>query len=292
MFRQLLVNGLIAGSLYALVGVGFSLIFRVLRFFHFTHGLSYASGAYVAFVIHRWSNHSLILVLVAAPILTALFGIALNSMVYRPLRNRNATPLVSLVASLGAYLVGQNILSIVFGDDAKSIRPDVVVIGMNLWGAYITLAQLIIIASALIVVFGCALWLSSTNLGTQIRAVASDSLLSTIVGVPNDRIVMITVAIGTGLGGLAGVLGALDRAIVPTMGLNALLMGVIAMIIGGKESVSGVALGGCVIGLAQNLAVLWIPAAWQDAIVFMILIVFLLLRPQGFWGRPLRKVTV
>src|SRR5688572_5532006 len=105
MFRQLLINGLIAGSLYALVGVGFSLIFRILKFFHFTHGLSYAFGAYIALAIHRWSNHSLVLVLVAAPLLTAIFGIAINLVVYRPLRNRNATPLVSLVASLGAYLV-------------------------------------------------------------------------------------------------------------------------------------------------------------------------------------------
>jgi len=292
MFRQLLINGLIAGSLYALVGVGFSLIFRILKFFHFTHGLSYALGAYTAFVIYRSSNYSLILVLVAAPLLTAIFGIAINLVLYRPLRNRNATPLVSLVASLGAYLVGQNVLSIAFGDDAKSIRPDVVVVGMNLWGAYITFTQLMIIASAVVVIAACALWLSSTRLGTQIRAVASDSLLSTVAGVPNNRIVMTTIMIGTGLGGLAGVLGALDRAIVPTMGLNALLMGVIAMIIGGKESLGGVALGGCVVGLAQNLAVLWIPAAWQDSIVFVILVAFLLFRPQGFWGRPLRKVTV
>jgi branched-chain amino acid transport system permease protein len=292
MFRQLLINGLIAGSLYALVGVGFSLIFRILKFFHFTHGLSYALGAYIAYVIYRWSNHSLILVLVAVPLLTAVFGIAINLVLYRPLRNRNATPLVSLVASLGGYLVGQNVLSIAFGDDAKSIRPDVVVVGKNLWGAYITSTQLMIIVSAVVVIATCSLWLSNTRLGTQIRAVASDSLLSTVVGVPNDRIVMITIMIGTGLGGLAGVLGALDRAIVPTMGLNALLMGVIAMIIGGKESVTGVALGGGVVGLVQNLAVLWVPAAWQDSMVFVIVVAFLLFRPQGFWGRPLRKVTV
>ena len=292
MVRQLIVNALIAGSLYALIGVGFSLIFRLVKFFHFTHALSYALGAYSAFVLHTWSNGSFVLVLIFAPITAAIFGVGLNALIFKPLRNRRATPLVSLIASLGTYLVGQNLLSIAFGDDSKSIRPNVVVVGINVLGAYLTVPQLLIVVSAIVVVTACSVWLSRTRMGTQIRAVANDSTLSIIVGISSDRVLMLTVAVGTCLGGLAGALAAMDRAIVPTMGLNALLMGVVAMIAGGKESISGVALGAYFVGLTQNLGILWIPAAWQDSVVFLILVGFLLFRPQGFLGRSARKVTV
>jgi len=285
MVRQLLINALIAGSLYALIGIGFALIFRVVKFFHFTHGLSYALGAYVAFGLSRWSNLNLVWVLILAPIITAVFGVILYAIIFQPLRNRRATPLVSLIACLGAYLVGQNLLSMAFGDDAKSIRGDVVVLGMNVLGAYITLPQLVIVVFAIVVVLGCAVWLSKTELGTQIRAVANDPSLATIIGIASDRVVFLTVVVGTGLGGLAGGLAALDRAIVPTMGLNALLMGVVATIAGGKESLGGVAFGAYFVGLAQNMVILWIPSAWQDSIVFLIMIGFLILRPQGFMGR-------
>ena len=136
------------------------------------------------------------------------------------------------------------------------------------------------------------IWLSKTRMGTQINAVACDRELAAIVGIPVQRVIGTTVMIGSALGALAGILSALDRDMVPTMGMNALLMGIVSMIVGGKDSILGVALGGVLVGLAQNLGVLWVPAAWQDAIVFAILVFFLVARPEGFLGEKLRKAAI
>lgn len=292
MVSQLLVNALIAGSVYALVGVGFSLIFQVVRFFHFTHGLTYSLGAYATFTLNVWLGLPIVPAVAIAVTVASLTGLVFDMAIFAPLRARGSSALVSLLASLGLYVVGQNLLSMTFGDGARSIREYVVTPGMEVLGARITVPQLVIVCSAAAVVIVTAVWLSSTRFGGQIRAVAEDRELAAIVGIPTARVMAMAVAVGAALGGLAGILSALDRDMVPTMGMNALLMGVVAMIVGGQAKIAGVALGGLLVGLAQNLGVLWIPSAWQDAIVFVILLIFLLLRPEGFLGKPLRRTTV
>lgn len=292
MVSQLLLNALIAGSIYALVGSGFALIFRVVRFFHFTHGLTYSLGAYTTFALSAWFHVPIVQAIAISMIAAALAGLLLDVAVFAPLRAQGASALVSLLASIGLYVVGQNLLSITFGDAARSIRPHAVVPGMQVLGARITVFQLLIVVSAMSIITAVAIWLSWTRWGRQTRAVADDRELAAIVGIPVQRTVRRIAMVGSALGGLAGVLSALDRDMVPTMGMNALLMGVVAMIVGGQNSVVGVVLGGLLIGLAQNLGILLVSTAWQDAIVFVILILFLILRPQGFLGKPLRKAAV
>jgi branched-chain amino acid transport system permease protein len=127
--------------------------------------------------------------------------------------------------------------------------------------------------------------------GKAMRAVASDSGLSKLSGIKSDRIILISFAIGSALAGIAGILVALDVDMTPTMGMNMLLMGVVAMIIGGAGSIWGIVLGSLLLATAQNLAVWYISSQWMDAVAFAILLLFLLFKPEGFAGKKSRKTA-
>jgi branched-subunit amino acid ABC-type transport system permease component len=197
-----------------------------------------------------------------------------------------------LLVSLGLYIVLQNIISLLFGDDTKSIRTWEVREGIEIAGAYITPVQVIIIAVSIIVVILVSGYLMLAKTGKAIRAVASDSELSKLSGIKSDKIILISFAIGSALAGIAGILVALDVDMTPTMGMNMLLMGVVAMIIGGVGSIWGIVLGSLLLAAAQNLAVWYISSQWMDATASIILLVFLLFRPQGFMGKKIKKATI
>jgi branched-chain amino acid transport system permease protein len=291
MFPQLLANALIAASVYTLAGNGFALVFRAFGSFDFSYGLSYPLGAYAAFVVTSRLNLPGAVCVVFSACAAIALGVCLNIGIYAPLRRRGASTMVLFLASLGAYIVGQNLLSLLFGDAALSIQPDTVTVGRQIFGARISDVQLIIIGIAVATTVITAAFLAHTGAGRQIRAVANDPALAAIRGIRVDRVLTQTVALGAGVGGIAGYLFALDRNIVPTMGMSILLYGIVAMIAGGRDSIIGIALGAGLLGLVQNLSLLWISAMWQDALVFGVLILFLLLRPRGMLGSELRVST-
>jgi branched-chain amino acid transport system permease protein len=289
---QLLLNGIVAASTYALVGFGFGLIYKVTRFFHFAHGIVFASGPYFAFLFSVELGLPLSLGILLAIISSTLIGCAMEVVTYRPLRHRGASGLVLLIASLGIYVVLQNIISLVFGDETKSIRFGVVKQGITLFGASVTPVQLITIGVSLALLVTLGLFVRYLRYGKEIRAVANDSDLARISGINSEKVILLTMALGSGLAGAAGILVALDVDMRPTMGLNPLMMGVVVVIIGGVGSIPGVALGAMLLGVAQQLAVWKISSQWQEGIGFVILLVFLLFRPQGFLGKAVKKATV
>lgn len=212
--------------------------------------------------------------------------------VYKPLRKKDSTKLILLLASLGIYIVLQNVISMVFGDDTKSIRTWPVVEGLNIFGARITPVQIVIVVSSLLLVVMVAGYLMLGKTGKAMRAVANDAELANISGINSDRVILISFALGSALAGAAGILVSLDVDMTPTMGMNALMMGVVAMIVGGVGSIRGIILGSLLLALAQNFGVWYISSQWQDAIAFAILLIFLLFKPEGFFGKKLRKVHV
>jgi len=292
MLNQLLVNALIAGSIYILIAVSFSLIYQTTRFFHFAHAVVFTSGAYFTYLFHKLFGFPIFISIPIAIILTALLGCGIEVSVYKPMRKKNASPMVLLLASLGLYIVLQNTISMVFGDDTKSIRSGVVREGLQVLGARITPIQIVIISTSVVLAILAALWLKKSRMGKAMRAVANDAELANISGIDANKVVLWTFGVGSALAGVAGILVALDVDMTPTMGMNALMMGVVAVLIGGVGSIPGVALGALLLGLAQHLGVWKISSQWQDAIAFIILFVFLLFRPQGFLGRKMKKVEV
>lgn len=291
MLSQLIANGMIVGSIYGLVALGFGLIYSTTRFFHFAHAAIFTVGAYLTY-----SGWLLGLSLTAAIPLAiggaAILGSLLEVGVYRPLRRNGASSLVLLLASLGLLIIIQNAISLIFGDDTKTMRGSVVAEGLSVFGAIVTPIQITTIAVSVLLSALCWFFIGYSSKGKRISAVANDPELSRIVGIDSDGVILLAVALGSALAAVAAIFIALDTDMTPMMGFSALLMGVAAAIVGGIGSIPGSMLGGLLIGLAQHLGVWKLPTQWQDAIVFLILILFLLLRPQGFLGKPLRRATV
>ncbi|MGH7799560.1 MAG: branched-chain amino acid ABC transporter permease [Thermodesulfobacteriota bacterium] len=292
MLQQLLINGIIAGSIYALIAIGFGLIYGTTRFFHFAHGAVFTAGAYFAYTFKVLWGLPFYPSLVLAVFLASLLGVLIEVVVYRPLRHREATSLILLLASLGVFIVIQNIISLIFGDDTKTIRSGIVQEGINIFGARITPIQITIMAVSVLLFVVSGLIIKYTKIGKAIRAVANDPELAKISGIDSERIILLTFLFGSALAGVAAILISLDTDMTPMMGFYALIMGVIAVIVGGVGSIPGAAFGGLLLGLAQHLGVWKISSEWQDAIAFVILLIFLLFRPYGFFGKTLKKVEV
>ncbi|HYR78153.1 MAG TPA: branched-chain amino acid ABC transporter permease [Pyrinomonadaceae bacterium] len=299
---QLLVNGLIAGSLYALVGLGFALEYRATKFFNFSFAAVFAVGAYSCWAIIKLFNLesesvvSLPFVVAAAGgvIAASLLGWLLEVIFYGPLRQRLATPLILLLASLGIFVIVQNTISLLAGDDVKVIRPGQVMPGLFftlLFGATVSLTkvQLGAFLTALGLGLVLSLILKFSSWGKKFRAVANDTQLANIFGINTNRIHASVHAIGGALAGVAAIWMALDTDLTPLLGFRVLVVSMAAMVIGGVRSLPGVVLGAMIIGLFQNLVAIQLDTKWQDTGVFLLLLAFLLFRPQGLLGAKFRS---
>jgi branched-chain amino acid transport system permease protein len=289
MLRQLLLNGAIAGSIYALIAVGFIIIYRTVRFFHFAHGTVYAAGAYLAYTFSiLWGLNDVVSFLGAA-ILAGLIGVCIDRFAYFPLRKRRAGSLPLLLVSFGIFVLLQNLLQLIYGAQILTLRTGPVKEGHQILGATITDTQILILVTATLLAVGVWFLVQKTKLGKTMRAVADDPTGASVVGISPEKIITASFAIGSALAGAAGILVSLETNIEPTMGLNAVLKGIIACIIGGMGSIPGAVFGALFLGLAENLGIWWLPSGWKDCIAFVILILFLLFRPGGIWGVKTEK---
>jgi branched-chain amino acid transport system permease protein len=285
MWSQILMNGLIAGSTYTLLGISFGLIFMVSRFFVFSHGVLYAIGAYGTLAAIHWLNMPLPISAFLGIFLSMIIGVSTEMLIYRRLRLKNASSLVLLLVSLGLYILLQNLISLLFGDYIQTFRTGKVLEGINIMGGRITLAQLLIFSTGIFLSLSLTVLLRTTKLGKNIRAVSNDIELSKVSGIDVNKLIMQTFIVGSALAGIAGFLIGLDYDINPTMGMNALMMGLISVIIGGINNTFGIVLGGFFLGMTQQFSVWIIGPQWQDPIAFFFLVCFLLFRPEGFLGK-------
>jgi branched-chain amino acid transport system permease protein len=290
---QLVANSLFSASIYAMVGIGFSLIYRCGRFFHFAHAGAVTIGAYSCFFCVKYTALPLLVNVLLGLSFTILLGCLMELVVYRPLRNRKGTPLGFLLVSLGLYIVMQNCISAIFGDNTQVIFPEVRPTVFRLGEASMTSIQLLTLAVSAGVLLFVGSLLRLTSLGKRIRAVASDPELACVVGISVDNVSIWVIAIGSAAAGIAGLLVALDVNLVPNMGMRILLLSVVAVVIGGggrQPGVGGVCMGALIIGALANFGVWKLPTQWQDPIIFMGLLLFLLTRPEGVFSNTERKV--
>ncbi len=284
MLLQIILYGIIAGCIYALIALGFAVIYRTVKFFNFAHGIVYAVGAYIAYSLIISLGLNPIVSFFLTVFLTGVIGVLIDRLVYRLLRKRKAPNLVFLIASFGVFIFIQNLLQLIYGAQILTIRIGPVKEGHHVFGAVITDTQILILATSVALCLGLWLFIKKTKLGKAMRAVADDPLAASIVGINPERIILAAFAIGSALAGAAGILISLETNIEPTMGMNAILKGIIASIIGGIGSIPGAMFGGLFLGIAENLGIWKISAGWKDCIAFIILIVFLLVRPGGIMG--------
>lgn len=292
MLNQLLLNGIIAGSIYALVAIGFTVIYRTVKFFHFAHGVVYTAGAYFAYTLIISLHLNFAVSFFLAIVLAAILGVAIDRLVYYPLRRQKASNLIFLLASFGVVIFIQNLIQLIYGAQILTIRTGPIKEGHHFLGAVITDIQILILAVSIILMILLWLFIQKTKLGKAMRAVSDDPIAANVVGINPERIILTSFAIGSALAGAAGILISFETNIQPTMGFSALLKGIIASIIGGIGSIPGAVLGGFFLGLAENLGIWKISAGWKDCIAFLILIIFLLIRPWGFLGTKTEKETM
>lgn len=291
-FSQLIANGILAGANYALMALGFGLILSTVRFLPFSHAIPYTTAAYSFYVLNVRLNLPLWIAILLSITNAALVGALIETVIYRSFRARNVASSILLLVSLGLVVVFQSAISLLFGDQTQATRSSLDVSVYHLMGSRLTSLQTatVIVTAAMFAL----VWViqQKTGVGQVQRALASNPALAKTIGINISLAYAGISAVGSGLAGVAGILAALDTDIVPTMGFNALMMGIAVVIIGGVGSISGALWGGIVIGLVKNFGVWKLPTQWQDAIVFLILIAFLLVRPQGIFGKPIKKANI
>jgi len=289
---QLVINILITFSLFTLIANSFSIIYYTSKFLHIAHAVVISSGAYFAFFLTSQFPIPFPVSVSLAIAAATLVGVACEVLVYRQMRKRNVPALAYLIASIGLYVVLQNCISLFFGDETKIINTTEVIVGHEIFGAYITTIQLTTISVSIGIFVIINLFLQYSTSGKSIRAVSSNPELCNVYGISSNKIILIAFGIGSALAAIAGILSAMDTNMTPTFGFNLLLYGIVAMIIGGVGSTRGLIAGSLLVATAQHLAAYYIDTKWMDAVTFIILILFLIWKPLGFSGKRLKKVEV
>ena len=289
-FLQQLVNGLSLGSIYALIALGYTMVYGVLRLINFAHGDVYMVGAYVGYYLSRRlrgaepSIFSALLVMLGAMLACALLGILIERFAYRPVRRE--ARLTLLITAIGVSLLLENLAQLIFGPDPKffpSLAPRADFI---LEGVRVTSEQITVIAVSFLLMILLRFFILKTRTGKAMRAVSFSLDASRLMGISTDKIIAITFALGSALAAAAGVLiGMQIPKIDPLMGIPYGLKAFVAAVLGGIGSIPGAVLGGLLIGTSEVMVVGYLSSTYRDAIAFGILILVLLLRPQGLLGR-------
>jgi branched-chain amino acid transport system permease protein len=280
---QLLVNGLVNGSHYALLGLSFGLIFGTTRITHFAYGPLYALSAYACW----WATAKLGLPLVAGFAVGIAAGAAAGllsyALLYRPFERAGSPPLVILIASLGLFIVVENAIGIVFGTDTKVV-PSPPASLFLLGPVAVTSVQLVQVGALAAIGLGLWLFLSRTRFGRAVRAQTDNPEMATIVGIDTVRLSMLVFALGSAIAAVPACLILVKDGATAYMGFLAVFMGFVAVVVGGIGSLRGAVAGGLALGLVESAGMAKIPTEWQNSIAFVVLFVVLLVRPRGLFG--------
>ena len=286
---QLLINGLIAGAIYALVASGFSLIYATSKFIHFAHGATIAFSAYILYFLFSMLGLNFGFSVVLAIAFASLLGYGMNFFVYKQLRKKKTSSVILLIASFALLILIESLILILFGADVKTIGLIKIAKGLEFLGAIITPLQIFIIISSIVLLGGLFFFMKKTKIGKAMRAVSDNKDVAEIVGISSEKIYSWSFIIGSAIAGIAAILVGLEQNLEPMMGTNLMIKGFAAAIIGGIGSVPGAILGAFLLGIVENFGIWFLPSGYKDAIAFVLLFLFLLFRPNGILGIKKRE---
>ena len=289
---QLLIFITSVFSLTLLIGLSFSILFQASKFFNFALAAIITSAPYFTYLYFIQLQLPIFLAIPLAIISAIAIGLLSELTLFNPLKKRNASFVALILSSLGFYIVLQNAVSLIWGDRVLSIRTSQVRAGHEFFGAVISNTQIVTIAVCFALFIACTLFMKYSRIGRSIRAVASNSELSDIVGIPSNKVILWAYCISSVLAGIAGILIAYDTDMRPTMGFNWFLYGAVAMIIGGVGSIWGLIGGALLLVSIQYVIAYFFGTQWMEAVSYVILILFLIVRPLGFSGKRLKKVEI
>lgn len=288
---QLITNGIIIGSVYALIALGLTLYYGTLGFLNFAHGDIAALGAYTFFLFKISLGWPLVPSVLITILIITIIGLILERLIFRPVQDApNLTP---LLISIGVALFLQAMMLLIFSSTIRSLYVGgVIAKGHSFFNDHIiiTNTQILIIITNIILFTGLFLFLKKTKLGKTIRAVSDNKPIAKILGVNSNRIIALIFALSSALAAIAGMLIGYEQNLQPTMGLQLGIKAFAAIVLGGIGSIPGAIIGGLVIGLAENLAIgisiggFSIPSSYKDAIGFVVFIIVIFFRPYGIFG--------
>jgi branched-chain amino acid transport system permease protein len=302
-FLTLLVDGLTTGALYALLALGYSMVYGVLKLLNFAHGDLYMIGAFIGYFVIQWfggSTHLSIPVPLLLVIMfglaaggTGLLGVGIERFAYRPLRD--APRIAPLITALGVSFFLENAVLLLFGAQTRIYNTSDFISfgnGIHVGALDIDVVRIMIIVLSIVLMIGLRVLVDRTTLGKQMRAVASDREAAEMLGVNVDFTIAATFFLGSALAGVAGVMsGLVFNQVYNLIGFVAGLKAFTAAVIGGIGSIAGAVLGGFIIGLAESFITGYVTSTYTNLIVFGILIAVMILRPAGLLGRvTLQKV--
>lgn len=289
-FLSYLINGISLGSVYAIIALGYTMVYGIAKMLNFAHGDVIMIGAYISFCVTQYMGLPAILSVFAAMFVCTILGIVIERMAYKPLRN--APKLAVLITAIGVSYFLQNAALLIWGSNPKSFSSVVNLGAIRLFGG-----QLLISDEAIITVLACVvimvvltLFTSRTKMGKAMRAVSEDKGAAQLMGVDVNQTISVTFAIGSALAAIAGVLLCSSYPVLqPTTGSMPGIKAFTAAVFGGIGSIPGAMLGGILLGLIEIFGKAYISTELGDAIVFLILIVMLLVKPTGLLGKKISE---
>jgi branched-chain amino acid transport system permease protein len=293
---QQLINGLSLGAIYALIALGYTMVYGILKLINFAHGEVFMVGAYSGFYFAGWlgiegmeargRHFPLYLgigVLIAAMLVAAVLGVIIERAAYRPVRN--APRLTPLITAIGVSLLLQNLGMLVFSPNPRRYPPILTEVRYQVAGVIVTNVKLTIFVVAIGLMVGLQLFVKRTWTGKAMRAVSMNLDAARLMGIDADRTISWTFAIGSALAAAAGILFGLDQITInPLMGVLTGLKAFVAAVLGGIGNIPGAVLGGFIIGMAEQITAGYVSPDYRDAITFLILIVILIIKPEGLLG--------
>lgn len=285
---QQLVNGLFLGSIYALLALGYTMVYGIIGLINFAHGEIYMIGSFIGYYLINTYHMNFFAALVISMVISAFLGVVIEFLAYRPLRK--STRIAALITAIGVSYFLQNIMIYFFSSNTRAFPQVIKRVKYDLGFISVSNIQLMILLISVFLMILLQLIIKKSKMGKAMRAVSVDSDAAELMGISVNKTISFTFALGSALAAAGGVLiGLYYNSIDPTMGTVPGLKAFVAAVLGGIGSIPGAALGGFLIGMLETLTTVMGFSMYKDAVVYAVLIIILLIRPAGILGKNVRE---
>ncbi|GLX32239.1 branched-chain amino acid ABC transporter permease [Leuconostoc mesenteroides subsp. dextranicum] len=287
-FIQQLINGLMLGSVYALLALGYTMVYGIIKLINFAHGDIYMLGAYFGYFFIKVLHLNFFIALILAMAVSAIIGVVIEYIAYRPLRH--SPRIAVLISALGISFLLENGMTYLYGSDQRSFPQAIKTVQYHFYGIQVSNIQLIIAVTSIVLMLLLTYIVKNTKMGRAMRAVSADPDAASLMGININHTISFTFAIGSALAAAGGVLiGLYYNSIDPLMGMTPGLEAFVAAVLGGIGIIPGAAVGGWLIGILETMVQATAFSDYKDAIVYAMLIVILLIKPTGILGKNKRE---
>lgn len=289
-FLSYLINGISLGSVYAIIALGYTMVYGIARMLNFAHGDIIMVGGFTVFTIVTTMGGSPVVGILASVVVCTVLGVTIERVAYRPLRG--ASPLAVLITAIGVSYLLQNVALLIFGSNARQFTSVITVPALKLAGGKLSISSVTIVTilSCIVIMAALMTFINKTKMGQAMLAVSEDRGAATLMGINVNRTISVTFAIGSALAAVAGVLlCSAYPSLSPYTGSMPGIKAFVAAVFGGIGSIPGAFIGGILLGIIENLAKAYISSQLSDAIVFSVLIIVLLVRPIGILGKKMTE---